>query len=94
MHQQYYLVQPANAQEKLNIQPSQEIWKTESDCPPPPHSLFKGGYYLGRGGGGNEDRMPVSPGHSVAQYPSLHCRCQAATVLGPSVPGEGWQRGQ
>ena len=39
-------VQPANTQEKLNIQPSKLIWKTESDGSlTPPRLSFKRGYY-------------------------------------------------
>ena len=51
MHQQQYLVQPANAQENLNIQPSKKIRKTESDgslAPP----LARQGRLLDNGGGG------------------------------------------
>jgi len=31
MHQQQYVIQPANSQENLIIQPPKKIWKMESD---------------------------------------------------------------
>ena len=52
MHQQQYLVQPANTQESLNIQPSKKFWKMEGDgsLAPPPLLLDKGAYWT-KGGG-------------------------------------------
>ena len=35
---------------KYNIQPCEKICKTQSDAPPPPRALCKGGYYT-KGGG-------------------------------------------
>ena len=53
MHQQQYLVQPANTEENLNIQPCTKNSKMESDgsLAPPPLLLDKGAYHR-RGGGG------------------------------------------
>ena len=51
--QQYHLVQPANAQEKLNIQHSEEICKTEIDASLAP-PLTMQGRLLCKGGGVDE----------------------------------------
>ena len=57
-HQQQYLVQPANTQQTLNIQPSTKIWKMEIDGSLATPDLFC---------------QPNYGLHSTVQKGALHC---------------------
>ena len=78
MHQQQYLVQPANTQENLNILPSKKIWKMEGNsslAPPPPPPLTRQGRLLDKGGGGIQRDLPMRLAHWHVHW-DLHCSLQ------------------
>jgi len=84
-------VQPANTQEKLNIRPSQQIWKTESDGSLTPHGYHSRAVTIQEAAKGQVWTRHLAPA-APASRPSLPsqfhlCPLHPQPTLQPEVSG-------